>query len=160
MAASSRPRRSRPPQGLTLVELVIAMVVIGVGLAGVMLAYSTVTRGSANPVVQRQMQAIAEEMVEEIALKPYVAAANAAPANSCARDTWNDIGDYHGYATSGRICTIDGTPIAALEGYSVRVDVEAVTLGSIAAARRITVTVSRSGSADLVLRTWRTDYAS
>jgi MSHA pilin protein MshD len=156
MAASSRRAR----QGLTLVELVLAMVVIGVGLAGVMLAYSTVMRGSADPLVQRQMQAIAEELIEEVVLKPYASAANAAPATACARDTWNDIGDYDGYATSGRICGIDGTPIAALAGYSVRVAVEAVALGGIGAARRITVTVTRSGSAPLVLRTWRTDYAS
>ena len=160
MAACSEGRRRTASQGLTLVELVIAMVVIGVGLAGVMLAYSTVMRGSADPVVQRQMQAIAEEMIEEIALKPFVAAANATPANACARDTWNDIGDYDGFASNGVICSIDGTPIAALAGYSVRVAVEAVAIGGIAVARRITVTVSRSGSADLVLRTWRTDYAS
>lgn len=158
MAASSRTRRAR--HGLTLVELVLAMVVIGVGLAGVMLAYSTVSRGSADPLVQRQMQAIAEELIEEIALKPYAAAAHAAPSTDCARDTWNDIGDYAGYATSGRICGIDGVAIAALAGYSVRVAVEPVALGGITAARRISVTVSRSGSADLTLRTWRTDYAS
>ncbi len=158
MAASSRNRRAR--HGLTLVELVLAMVVIGVGLAGVMLAYSTVTRASADPLVQRQMQAIAEELIEEIALKPFAAAVNAAPATACARDTWNDIGDYAGYATSGRICSIDGSPIAALTGYSVRVSIDAVTLAGVSAARRISVTVSRAGSADLTLRTWRTDYGS
>ena len=159
MAASSK--HSRPAQrGLTLIELVLAMVVIGVGLAGVMLAYSTVTRGSADPLVQRQMQGIAEELIEEIALKPYAAAANAAPATACARDTWNDLGDYAGYTTSGRICSIDGAPIAALAGYSVRVAIDPVTLAGVAAARRISVTVSRSGSADLTLRTWRTDYGS
>jgi MSHA pilin protein MshD len=160
MAASSRSPRARGPQGLTLVELVLAMVVIGVGLAGVLLAWSSVARGSADPLVQRQMQAIAEELIEEIALKPYAAAAHAAPSTDCARDTWNDIGDYAGYATTGRICSIDGLPIAALAGYSVRVAIEPVALGGISAARRISVTVSRSGSADLTLRTWRTDYAS
>ncbi|MEY2653254.1 MAG: hypothetical protein RLZZ524_281 [Pseudomonadota bacterium] len=160
MAASSRPAPPRRSRGLTLVELVLAMVVIGVGLAGVMLAYSTVSRGSADPLVQRQMQAIAEELIEEIALKPYAAAPHDPPSTDCARDTWNDIGDYAGYATTGRICSIDGLPIAALAGYSVRVAIEPVALGGISAARRISVTVSRSGSADLTLRTWRTDYAS
>ena len=143
---------------MTLIELVIAILILGTGLAGVLLAYSSVVRGSADPVVQRQMVAIAEELLEEIQLKPYASAANAAPGG-CARHTWNDIGDYHGYATSGQICTIDGTAIAALAGYSVSVTVQPATLGGVAAARRIRVTVTR-GNDSVTLTGWRVDSAS
>lgn len=154
---SNKPKH-HPQRGFTLIEMVLAIVVLGVGLAGVLIAFSTVTRGSADPVVAQQMLAIAEEMMEEIQLKPYLAAPNAAPA-ACARNTWNDVLDYNGYATSGQICTIDGTAIPSLAGYSVQVTVVAATLAGVGAARRIDVTVTR-GTSSFTLTGWRTDFAS
>ena len=154
---SNKPKHKQQ-RGFTLIEMVLAIVVLGVGLAGVLIAFSTVTRGSADPVVAQQMLAIAEEMMEEIQLKPYAVAANAAPA-ACARNTWNDVLDYNGYATSGQICTIDGTAIPSLAGYSVQVTVVAATLAGVGAARRIDVTVTR-GTSSFTLTGWRTDFAS
>lgn len=148
----------RRQRGLTLVELVIAIVILSVGLAGVLIAFSTVTRGSADPVVAQQMLSIAEEMLEEIELKPYTATPNAAPA-ACARNTYNDVLDYNGYATVGQVCNIDGTAIASLAGYSVQVQVQAAALAGVGAAQRITVTVTR-GADSLSLTGWRTDFAS
>lgn len=152
--SSERPRQ----RGMTLVEMVLAIAIIGVGLAGVLLAFSTVTRGAADPVIERQLQVIAEEMLEEIALKPFAASANAAPA-ACARNTFNDVADYDGYASSGQICTIDGTVIPSLAGFSVAVAVSSGTLAGVAGALKITVTVSR-GSHTLQMSSWRTGYAS
>ena len=159
---SSPERRSNAPRnrqrGLSLIEMMLAIVVLGVGLAGVLLAFSTVTRGSADPLITQQMLAIAEEMLEEIQLKPYAVSVNPAPA-ACARDTFNDVLDYNGYATTAGICTIDGTPIPSLADYSVQVRVQAAPLAGVGAALRIDVTVTR-GSNKLTLAGWRTDFAS
>ena len=154
MCSSHRPR---PARGFTLPEALLAIVVLGVGLAGVLLAFSTTMRRGADPMLRPQMQAIAEGMLEEIQLKPYAAAANAAPAG-CARDTFNDITDYNGYASTG-ICTVDGVAIPALAGFRVVVSVQAATLAGVASARRISVT-SSLGQESLQLVGWRTDYAS
>lgn len=157
MSSERRRRHQRPPRGFTLIEMVVAIVVIGVGLAGVLLAFGAVTRGSGDAAVRKQMLAVAEELMEEIQLKPYAAAANAAPA-ACARDTYNDVADYDGYS-AGSVCGIDGTALPALAGYAVSISVQAATLQGVSATRKIIVTVRR-GSDTLVLTGWRADYAS
>ncbi len=145
-------------RGMSLIDMVLAIVILGLGLAGVMVSFNTAARSASDPVVYKQLLSVAELFVEEIALRPYTTQANSAAAG-CARNTFNDIGDYTGYATSGTICAIDGSAIASLDGYSVSVTVGAGTLAGVAAARRIVVTVTR-GSDTISLSTWRTDYAS
>jgi len=143
---------------MTLIELIMALVIISVGLAGVMVAFSTVVKSSSDPLIHKQMLALAEEMTEEIALKAYAPAANAAPINACARNTFNDILDYNGYNASA-ICDIDGTAIPALASYSISVTVldDAVTLTGVT-AKKITVNVVHGAEA-MTLLGWRTGYA-
>ena len=56
--------------GLTLVELVISIAVIGVGVAGILLTLNVTSRNSADPLLQKQALAIAEALLEEIELMP------------------------------------------------------------------------------------------
>lgn len=149
---------SRRSSGFTLAELVIAIVVIGIGLAGVLSAFDTAVRSSADPLVRKQMLAVAEEMLEEILLKPY--AAGTGTISGCDRSNADDIADYNGYSQS--VCDIDGNAVAGLAGYAVGVTVDsAATLGTLGggAVSKVTVVVT-FGSEALTLVGWRTDYAS
>ena len=154
---------SRRMAGVTLVELIIAIVIIGTALAGLVAAFSRANLASADPVITQQMLAIGEGMMEEVLLKPFELAADevATPA----RAQFNDMRDYDrlddanpGYASSG-IRDIDGEPIAGLENYgvSVRIQSDGVALTDVPAgnALRVTVTVSH-GERQLVLTGWRT----
>jgi MSHA pilin protein MshD len=62
------PRRSR---GLSLVEVIVFIVVVGVAVAGVLAALNVSTRASADPVIQKQALAIAEAVLEEVQLMPF-----------------------------------------------------------------------------------------
>ena len=155
---AQRPRAPRQrANGFTLIEMIVAIVVLGVGLVGVLGAFRMATRSSGDLAVRKQMIALAEDLMEEVQLKPYASTANAAPA-PCARNTFNDVSDYNGYATTGQVCSLDGSPLPALSGYNVRITVAAASLGGVAATLRIDVTVSRD-SDSVTLTGWRTGYA-
>lgn len=150
---------NKRPGGFTLIEMIIAIVIIGVGLAGVLSAVSTTVKSSADPLVYKQMLTVAEEMMEEIMLKPY--AVGTGTITGCDRSAADDVRDYGAY-TDQPVCDIDGTAVGHLAGYTVSVTTAAdAAFGDppAADARRIVVTVKRGGD-ELVLTSWRTDYAT
>lgn len=63
--------RLRTQTGLTLIELVVFMVIIGVGLAGILNVLNFTLKNSANPIIVKQQIAIAESLLEEIESKPF-----------------------------------------------------------------------------------------
>lgn len=146
---------NRRSSGFTLVEMLIAIVIIGVGLAGVLLAFNTSVKSSADPLIHKQMLSIAEEMMEEILLKPYAAAPGT--ISGCNRSAADDVRDYAGYNQS--ICDTDGAAAAGLGGYTVNVVVASITWQGIAGTLRVTVNVIHGGETLSVVG-WRTDYAS
>ena len=62
---------SRAERGVSLVELIIFIVVVGVAVVGVLAAINLGTRSSADPMVQKQALAIAEALLEEVQLQPF-----------------------------------------------------------------------------------------
>lgn len=143
--------------GFTLIEMIIAMVVISVGLAGVLSAFSTVVRSSADPLVNKQALALAEEMMEEVMLKPYAVGAGAIVG--CDRRLADDIFDYNGYSET--TCAFDGTPaVDALAGYTTTVTVVPTAIGAIpaASASQVTVTVANGVLAPVTLISWRVNW--
>lgn len=151
-------------RGFTLVELIVAIVILGAALAGLLLAFNVTARASADPMTHRQMLAIAEGMLEEVLLKPYESGPGTIDPASCSRADADDIEDYDGYG-SGNGCAqprdLEGTPIPELAGYAVAVTVrKGATLPNVTPndAARITVTVSHGGEA-VSLVGYRTNFA-
>jgi MSHA pilin protein MshD len=146
--------------GFTLIELIVAMVIIGVGVAGVMAAFSTSVRGSGDALVSKQMLAAAEAMMEEVLLKPHTVT-GAAPGNAptacgpaASRNAFDDVRDYNGYQTTG-VCDAGGAAVPGLNGYGVSVAVAPMALGGVANTLRVTVTVTQGGN-NLILDGFRT----
>jgi MSHA pilin protein MshD len=139
--------------GVTLVELVVAIVIIGIALAGMVAAFTRGDRASADPVVNQQMAVVAEGLMEEILLKPFGPKTGAAK-----RIDFATVGDYEGYAAAG-IVDIEGTAVPGLGEYSVKVTVRNVTLPGLTAGDTAAVSVSvtntnmRNG---FTLTGWRT----
>ena len=163
--------------GFTLIEMVLAIVIISIGLAGVLLAFDTAVKSSADPLIHKQMLAVAEEMMEEILLKPFASPSAgfdqtnlAWPVNcgtvAAVREAFDDVSDYGNYQTKG-ICNIKGEPVDGLAGYRLLVTVDpAASLGNAATGgalsggkvKKVTVTVT-NGTESFTLYGWRTWYA-
>ncbi len=177
------PRRAR---GLTMIELVVFIVVVGAALAGVLRVFVTATASSADPMLRRQALAIAESLMEEVQLMPFTFCdsedANVETATStagCASapealgpeagetrfagPPFDNVNDYHGYTMNGGIVDITNTPVAGLGGYSASVSVAPAALNTLTAASgdalRITVTVTGPGGVSVALDGWRTRHA-
>jgi MSHA pilin protein MshD len=57
--------------GMSLVEVIVFMVIVGVAVAGVLSVYVTTTSASADPLVRKQALAIAESLLEEVRAMPF-----------------------------------------------------------------------------------------
>ena len=153
--------------GVTLVELIVALVIMGVALAGVVAVYASTTRASVDPVIVQQMQAIADNMMEEVLLKPYAPGPAPGAGVGGARVNFDDVRDYDGYGQAIQgIRDVEGNAIPGLERYTVLVTVTPTALTNIANtdALQIVVMVSVNGSAantslprPIVLTGWRTN---
>jgi MSHA pilin protein MshD len=145
---------TRRQDGVTLIELIVAMVIVAVAVGGMLAAFNRASAASVDPVVTKQMAAVAEALMEEIQLKPYD---NGHTVNT-SRATFDEVTDYNGYRTTGGIVDLSGNPIAGLEKYNVLVSVSGTTLTNIANSNDavvIAVTVSHEGDS-FTLNGWRT----
>jgi MSHA pilin protein MshD len=61
----------RGQRGLSMVELVMFIIIVGVGVAGILLVFNVTIKASADPMIQKQMLAIAEALMEEVQAKPF-----------------------------------------------------------------------------------------
>lgn len=154
-------------RGMTLIEVVVFIVIVSVGLAGVLSAFNIATAKSADPVVRKQRITIAEQMLEEILQKDYANPAGGfSPATvgnpaQAERPSFDDVDDYNmtgAFSWTG-IRDLANTPVAGLENYTVTVTVAASALSGIAAANAKKITVAVTGGGETVtLSGYRTQY--
>lgn len=150
-AASARQGQ----RGLTLIELVVFIVVVGIAVAGVLLAMNITTQHSADPMLRKQVLAIAESLLEEILAREYTDP-DCIQVLEASRALYDDVEDYQGLALNG-ITDMNGTAIAGLSAYSAGVAVANATLGGVA-AKQVSVAVAGPGGETLTLTGYRTDY--
>lgn len=140
--------------GFTLIESVIALVVIAAAVTGVLLIFAEATSRSADPMLRAQAQSIAIGYMDEILLQSYADPETGATGatEEANRQDYDDVWDYD--AINGEVPTDrTGNVIAALNDYSVDV---VVTGGPPAV---ITVTVSHnSARVNYELVSEREDY--
>jgi len=149
------PRRNI--QGFTLIELIVAMVVISVALVGVMSVINYTTLHSADPVLHQQAIAIAEAYMEEITLKNF---ADPDVDGEVDRALFDDVSDYNGLTDNGARDQ-NGNAIAGLGNYTVGVTVQNANYGpggSKVAGLRIDVSVTDPAGVSLTLTGFRANY--
>jgi MSHA pilin protein MshD len=121
-------RAPRGAQGFTLIELIVFIVIVSVGIAGVLASLNISVQHSADPLQPKQALAIAEATLESMLLKSY-ADLSPAPAST--------------------------TPVT---GYTATVTVTTGdTIGTVTATR-IQVSVTTPSSGSITLTGYRTNY--
>ena len=156
--------------GVTLIELVMAIVVIGTAMAGVAAVMNLTSAASADPMLQTQAQALARAYLEEILLREYVDPDGSEAGED--RATFDDVDDYHALAVNGCLttspacpalgdcpCDQDGVPIDGLADYEVAIVVATTTLNGDPAQRvDVAVTHARLGNLRVDMTGYRTQY--
>jgi MSHA pilin protein MshD len=174
------PAPTRRHRGLSLIELLMFIVIVGIALTAMLQVFVTATTASADPMIRRQQLAIAESLLREVQLMPFTPCDPddaTADTGSCTSLTealgpeagesrystpyFDNVNDYAGFSMSG-IRDPANQAVAGLGSYSASVAVAAAALGSMPAdgsALRITVSVTAPDGSTLALQGWRTRYA-
>ena len=172
MCADSRQR------GLTLIELIVFIVIVGVALAGVLTVFNVTGKSSADPLIRKQALAIAEAVLEEVLLQPFTwcdpddalaetvmayagctfaennLAAEGGESRGGGAPHLDNVNDYNGLSVTTNIAGGGGAP------YIATVTVAQQTLNGIAADAALLITVSVAAPGETVqLQGYRTRYA-
>jgi MSHA pilin protein MshD len=135
------------------VELLVFIVVVGVALAGVLLALNVGARASADPMVRKQALAAAESLLEEIEQQPFTycdprdtAASTATSAAVCSTTSFSmdtpanwgagktrygptffdNVADYHNFTMTGTLTDVLQQSSSRLNGYNAAVTITQV----------------------------------
>lgn len=154
-------------QGVTLIELVIALVVLSIAGAALLGSYAYLAQHNADPLLTYQATAVAETYLEEILAKSFTdptddpATGSACPTpNAGGRASYDNVCDYRSLPDTV-VRDQTGAAISGLGDYSVAVSVTSgVSWQGIAAADVLRVDVSVTDPRGQVVRLagYRTRY--
>src|SRR4051812_9224102 len=149
----SNPLPERREHGMSLIEVAVFIVVVGIALAGIVALYSQLTRASVDPMVRKQALAIASSLLEEIELRAFTfcdpddaAVYTAANSGGCTTPeivgteggetrygptSFDNVSDYHNFKmgtgqVDPNIRTLDNTVLPGLSSYSVEVSITTI----------------------------------
>jgi len=139
-ATSDAHRIALPNQsGFTLVELVVALVIIVMAATTIVAVMSSVDSNSAESMQRVQAGNIANAYMREILSRPFTDPAM--PDFEGARAAFDDVDDYNALNEIGAHDRY-GNAITGLGNYQVSVNVGNVGLGGVGAAQSLLVTIT------------------
>jgi MSHA pilin protein MshD len=152
-----KPIRISAGRGFTLIELIVAIVVIGIGVATFAVLINQSIRHSVDPLVRTQAHAIAQSYLEEILLQSFCLP----PGPAVPRPDRDGVCQYDG--TNENPTDRNGVSVAGLEAYTVNIDVieDGIALGLAAnQAVRVDVSITHDNFPNLnvMLSGYRADY--
>ncbi len=156
--------RSSGPEGVTLIEMVMSIVILSVALTSILLVTSLTSRSNADPLIVVQSAAVAEAYLEEILVRNYYDPSNPGvicPAAEATRAEWDNVCDYNGLTDNGAEDQ-GGNAVAGLENYTIQVTVDTTAnlngLSGDTNVIRVDVRVTHSDLVDLTVSGYRTNF--
>lgn len=176
----------RRQSGISLIELVMFIVIVSVGIAGILSVMNVTTRGSVDPLQRKQALAVAEALLEEVSLLPFtdcdpdglqangsctqteILGPEASELRGSPSSPFDNVNDYNGFTLNGGGTDLGNSAnVTVPAGYAAAISVAtdanfgqgALALPA-ADALRITVNVAyNNGTDNIVLEGYRTRYA-
>ena len=137
----------RKQAGTTLIELVIAIVIVSIAVSAILMVFSMNVGHSADPMIRHQAVAIAEAYLEEISLKSF--ADPDGVDGEANRTLYDDVDDYNGLVDVGARDQFNAA-LAGLDDYTVTVAVTASSaLPSIASTDLYLISITITHAADI-----------
>lgn len=172
--------------GLSLIELIVFIVIVSTGVAGVLSVLNFTAARSADPMTAKQALTLAETLLEEAQLMPFTycdpddanattsldtagcattaeiaMAAEGGETRGSLTTPFDNVNDYNGFTLSGTFTDISGNSVISLPGYTATITVSNQALGGVPADASLLVRVRVTGpnNVEVNLYGYRVRYA-
>lgn len=149
-------------RGFTLIELIIFIVVVSAGLAGILSVMNTVVKSSADPMVRKQAMALADSILEEVLSKAYCDPdPGGASPPTCgphvAKSQRADFDNVDDYKARSDIATLFADSLVQVPGYTIAINVADPANLGVVPMKQVTVIVTR-GTDVISMTGYRANY--